>query len=222
MKVYLVQGEHPNESGNPMSAHVTPKSADCAALALVNLIRAELTDPCDDESFLPHLEPGADWRVGLREWQRANIIDLAGANEMSDDRLAEETEAAVWIVELDVEDVPEPPAVIADLFAAGQKATEFLYDSSAEDQTQAADALSEAMRMVQLASVWRSIRPDKRFSDILKRGAGLAGPQPSELAAQQGQSVGIGEALAGDAVETDHMGEGEFTRFVEERTGGEE
>lgn len=102
--VYLLQAEHPTVSGNPINVFASEAAADVEALALVNLIRLEeLYDP-EDEAYsllLPQLPAGSDWKEGLREWQRAKLIgDDTDPADMDDDELAEETEAAVWIIAL--------------------------------------------------------------------------------------------------------------------------
>lgn len=178
--LYFVEGEHPDVSGWARSLHVTKAVADVAALKLVNLIRADTF--LDDDDFgkdAPRFPAATDWQAGLLEIQtviaeRKNggpLSDLddyeRGYREPDDpDLITELADCWVHIAEMEIE-LPEPPAVIADLITAAEAAAGMLdeaidthiYDHGEEPddapERPAVQAVADAVQMAKLSALWR-------------------------------------------------------------------
>jgi hypothetical protein len=109
MKVFIVQGEHWNVPGRPMSAHATKASADAEARQLVNLMVADLNERKDCSL---QIEPATseDWNDKLQT-VRMYLGDATGATDQ-DDTLAGSVDhddlPDVWITELELEGYSEP------------------------------------------------------------------------------------------------------------------
>lgn len=210
MKIYLVQGRHPSVPGNPMLPFLSLPAANVAARDLVNTILLDEieTGTGDDPITFTQGEGEFDWLEKLVAYQKARILadigvpsayDELTVEGMGSDQLAEESDCDVYISELEIADAPDAPAALEELCAAGQAATEFLFDANDPAATAAGQRLADALQVMRWAAIWQGnvevmheSPPCEGFTRPMR------GLQPSELAAMQGFPVGVGEALGPD------------------------
>jgi hypothetical protein len=168
MKIFIVKAEHWAVSGVHQAAVLTPEAANDRARKFVNQLIAEVSPGGDfeiDPNSLPALATGDDdWEPALHALARAILLDreatLTLASIVTDqdmvDLLNDRSNELpfVWIEEHEVEDVPEGPAVVEDFIAAGQRATELLFDANDPEATAAGEKLGEALQMIRWALIW--------------------------------------------------------------------
>lgn len=121
MKIYIVHGSHYAVPGVPTSLHFDKPAADAAALALVNLLRADISALAADDGCEP-LEPihnPEEWPAALREAQALRIHTADGLDGepdgldiYSEEEIEEAAECGVWIEEHEAA-TPPPLARIA-------------------------------------------------------------------------------------------------------------
>lgn len=89
MKVWIVQGEHWNVPGTPMTAHLTPTSANREANKLTNILLQDVTD-----TSIRGTSIDLDSPESVRDEAIQKIVDSLPGFRM----------AGVWITELEVQE----------------------------------------------------------------------------------------------------------------------